>query len=246
VNRLNWSFARIHRTFVLLDIFGIAMGFLEAVVVVYVRQMNYPQGFGFPLSPLSAQTLSVEWLREIATIIMLVTTGIIAGKNYLEMFSYFLYSFAIWDISYYVGLKLLLNWPPSFLTWDLLFLIPVPWIGPVLAPIICSLTMIFPARCVVCLQKRGYAVKIELSEWGLILLGALVILCTFVWDYSKIIIQGGFLSGFWTLAKTERFQQIISQYKPTCYNWCLFALGETLILCALALIFRRTKRTSRR
>jgi len=163
---MNWSFAKIHRTFVLLGIFGIAMGFLEAIVVVYLRQIYYPQGFDFPLNPLSSKTLSVEWLREIATIIMLVTIGVIAGKNHLQKLSYFLYSFATWDIFYYVGLKLLLNWPPSFLTWDILFLIPVAWIGPVLAPITCSLTMILLAGCIVCLQERGYTVKIKLSEWG--------------------------------------------------------------------------------
>ena len=240
---MNWSFAKTHRTFVLLSIFGIAMGLLEAIVVVYLRQLYYPQGFDFPLSPLSPQMLSVEWLREIATIIMLVSIGIIAGKNYLQRFSYFLYSFAIWDIFYYVGLKLLLNWPPSFLTWDILFLIPVTWIGPVLAPIICSLMMILLAGSIVCLQERDYTVKIKLSEWGLILFGAFMIFCTFIWDYSRIIIQEGFLSSFWTLANNEYFQQIISQYKPTYYNWYLFAFGEILILCALTLMLRRTKST---
>lgn len=240
---MNWSFTKTHRTFVLLSIFGIAMGLLEAIVVVYLRQLYYPQGFDFPLSPLTPQMLSVEWLREIATIIMLVTIGIIAGKNYLQKFSYFLYSFAIWDIFYYVGLKKLLNWPPSFFTWDILFLIPVTWIGPVLAPIICSLTMILLAGSIVCLQERGYTVKIKLSEWGLILLGAFMIFCTFIWDYSKIIIQEGLLSSFWILANNEYFQQKISQYKPTYYNWYLFAFGEILILCALTLMLRRTKST---
>lgn len=239
---MNWSFAKIYRTFVLLGIFGMSMGFLEAIVVVYLRQIYYPQGFDFPLSPFSSEMLSVEWLREITTIIMLVTIAIIAGKNYLQRVSCFFYSFAIWDIFYYIGLKLLLNWPPSFLTWDILFLIPVIWVGPVLAPIICSLTMILFSGCIVYLQERDYTVKIKSFEWGLMLLGALMIFSTFIWDYSRIIIQEGLLSSFWTLADNQHFQQMISEYKPTYYNWRLFALGEILILSALALVLRRTSR----
>lgn len=243
VNRMKWSFVKSRRIFVLLGIFSLAMGILEAIVVVYLRAIYYPQGFEFPLSSISPQMLYVEFLREIATIIMLVTLAAIAGKNSLQKLSYFLYSFAIWDISYYIWLKQLLNWPPSFLTWDLLFLIPVAWIAPVLAPIVCSLTMILLAGCLVCLQERGYAVKIKFPEWGSMMLGAVIIFCTFIWDYSKIIVQGGFLSSFWTLAQNDHFQQIISQYKPTEYNWYLFALGEICILSALALIVKRTKTT---
>lgn len=199
------------RNFVLLSIFGIAMGFLEAIVVIYLRQIYYPQGFNFPLAPLSLQMFFVECLREICTIVMLISVGIITGKNYLQKFSYFIYTFAIWDIFYYVGLKLLLNWPPSFLTWDILFLIPLPWIGPVLVPIICSLTMIFLAGSIIWLQEKG-CTRVRLSELGLVLGGAFAIFYTF-----------------------------ISEYKPTCYNWRLFIFGEVLILCALVLMVKRTR-----
>ncbi len=232
---------KIHRYFVILSIFGIAMGFLEAIVVVYLRQIYYPNGFCFPLSPIPLKMLSVECLREITTIIMLAAAAFITGRNFLQNFFYFLYTFAIWDLFYYAGLKLLLNWPQSFLTWDILFLIPVVWIAPVLAPVICSLTMILLAGCVVFLQEKGYIVKLKLHEWGLILLGGFIIFFTFIWDYSQIIIQGGFLSSFLTLANNEHFQQIILRYEPTEYNWHLFALGEFFVLCALLLMLRRTK-----
>ena len=240
----NYKFTKNYQTFILLGIFGIAMGFLEAIVVIYLRQIYYPQGFDFPLNPFSSKIFLLEWLREASTITMLVIIGIIAGKNFLQKFSYFLYSFAIWDIFYYVALKLLLNWPQSFLTWYILFLIPVIWVGKVLAPIICSLTMITIAVSIVCLQKKGYKVKIKLYEWGLLLTGAFIIFCTFIWDYSKIIIQQNFLSNFWTLADNEHFIQIISQYKPTNYNWYLFCIGEIFILYALTLMIKRTISTS--
>ena len=235
------SFQKIHQTFIFLGVFGIAMGVLEAIVVVYLRQIYYPQGFDFPLSLLSPEMVLIEWLREIATIIMLVTIGIVAGKDNLQRFFYFLYSFAIWDIFYYAGLKLLLNWPPSFLTWDILFLIPIPWIGPVLAPIICSLTLILFAGSIIYLQERDFTLRIKIYEWGLTVLGALIILCTFIWDYCTIIIQNDFHTGFWSLLKNEFFWQIMSHYKPTYYNWYLFALGEVLILFTLIKVIKQLK-----
>ena len=236
---MNWSFAKIHWRLLILGIFAIAMGTLEAIVVVYIRQLYYPQGFDFPLTMLSL--LSMECCREAATIIMLAAVGIIAGKDNLQRFAYFLYAFAVWDIIYYAGLKVLLNWPSSFLTWDVLFLIPVPWIGPVLAPIISSLTMILFGGIIICLQEKGYIVKIKLWEWSLTFLGAFIILCSFVWDYSRIIIREYFSAGLAAEENTGRILKLILRYKPTHYNWSLFVLGEVLILCTLVLMCRRTR-----
>ncbi|MDD5582380.1 MAG: hypothetical protein PHS99_04100 [Candidatus Marinimicrobia bacterium] len=229
------------RNFLLLGIFGVAMGFLEAVVVVYLRQLYYPEGFLFPLKMMPSDILSAELIRELSTLVMLVVIGILAGKNFLQKFSYFLYTFAMWDIFYYVALKLFLNWPSSFLTWDILFLIPVTWVGPVLAPILCSLTMIFLAISVVFLQEKGYDAKFKVYEWIMILLGAFIIFYTFIYDYSKIIIQGGFLSRFWDLAKDDHFWHIISYYKPTSFQWLLFLVGEALIVLAIILMIKRTR-----
>ena len=130
------------------------------------------------------------------------------------------------------------------LTWDILFLSPVRWIGPVLAPVICSFTMVLFAGIIIFFQQRGYEVKIKLTEWVMILSGAITIFCTFIWDYSRVTIQQGFLSDFWNLANNEHFQHVISQYIPTYYNWYFFTFGEILILFALALIFRRAKSIS--
>ncbi len=236
------SFAKTQKTFFLVGIYSVAMGFLEAIVVIYLRLLYYPHGFDFPIQSFPSQMLSVEWLREIATIVMLLIIGLLAGKNHLQKLLYFLYSFGVWDIFYYIGLKLLINWPSSFLTWDILFLIPITWVGPVLAPIICSLTMIVLAESLVCLQEKGCSIKIRNSEWIALLSGAFLIFCTFILDYAKIIIQGGFLSDFWKLAENEIFQQIVSQYKPAYYNWYLFSAGELIILVSLIMIVRRAKK----
>jgi len=234
------SVSKINRTYITLGVFAIAMGFLEAIVVVYLRQIYYPLGFDFPLKLLSPQMLSVEWIREMATIIMLAAIGIISGKNNLQRLLLFLFTFAIWDIFYYVALKLFLDWPPSLLTWDLLFLIPLPWIGPVLAPVICSLTMIFMAVGLISFEKRGYEVKIKLPEWGLIFAGSFVILSTYLIDYSRIIFRSeGISSG------KKALQQSIDQFEPEYFNWWLFAVGEILILSALVMAFIRIRRDHR-
>jgi len=106
-----------------------------------------------------------EIFWEAATLIMLVGIGIIAGRNSSERFAWFLYSFAVWDIFYYVFLKLLLNWPESFMTWDILFLIPVTWVGPVIAPVIVSITMIAFALIILYSNQKSIPVTIKSSEW---------------------------------------------------------------------------------
>ena len=232
---------KVHRLFILIGVFAIAMGFLEAIVVVYLREIFYPQGFDFPLTILSPSMYSIELLREATTLVMLAIVGIIAGKNKLQKFSYFIYCFGVWDIFYYVGLKILIDWPSFLLTWDVLFLIPVPWVGPVLAPVICSLTMIFLAMCIVYPQEIGYEVSLTYREWSLISVGALIIFYSFIQDYTNIIVEGGFLENIWTLRKNENFNQIISEFIPTCYNWIMFAAGEILILLSIVLILVNVK-----
>lgn len=218
------------------------MGILEAVVVVYLRQIYYPLGFDFPLVPIPGRMLLIELVREIATIVMLVSVGMLAGRNTLQKFAYFLFSFGIWDIFYYIGLKIFLNWPSSLLTWDILFLIPVTWIGPVLAPVICSLTMILMSMCIVVPQEKGYEVRINLTEWFLIITGAFLIFLTFIWDYMKIIIQNDFLSELLTITESEKFWQVIKGYVPVYYNWYLFGLGEILILSAIVSFLKKLKK----
>ena len=220
------------KKFIPITVFAIAMGFLEAAVVVYLRQIYYPAGFSFPLNPhISQNILLIEWSREICTIVMLACVGIVAAENFVKRLCYFLFAFGVWDIFYYVGLKIFLNWPESLLTWDLLFLIPVPWVGPVLAPVICSLTMIFLAINVIFVEERyGVLLKGKFIDWLLAILGSLIIYATFTLDFTKLIITGGFITKFSTLATDVEFAKVVSLYKPQKFLWFPFILGELLIL----------------
>jgi hypothetical protein len=235
----------VQRNIILLTVFSIAMGLLESIVVVYLRQLYYPEGFGFPLKTMAPAGFSLECLRETSTVAMLVAASAVAGRTAYERFSYFLYSFGIWDIFYYVWLKVLLNWPPSLFTWDILFLIPVVWVAPVLAPLICAVTIIIFSGIILYLQNKGYPIKINPLEWSLISAGVLIIFLTFVWDYSRIILDAGLFAGFSLSAKDCPFQKVIDGYVPATYNWNLFFLGESLIICSIA-IFSRKMLTSNR
>ncbi len=228
-----------------LTVFAIAMGFLEAAVVVYLREIFYPEGFSFPLKLMTPHVLFTEYLREIATIVMLFSVSLLGGRNAPERFAIFLYSFGTWDIFYYLWLKVLLDWPPSLFTWDILFLIPVIWVAPVIAPVICSITMIGIAGCIIYRSQKGYQMSIRAYPCFALIAGALLIFITFIRDFSMIIIQEGFAGTLRTLPADPAFQKIIGQYVPNGFQWPLFIAGESLILISLILFCKGVdKKTS--
>lgn len=231
--------------FLWLAIFAIAMGFLEGIVVVYLRELYYPDGFEFPLRLMSSELVRAEWIREIATLVMLAGVGIIAGRNGLQRLFYALFAFGVWDIFYYVALHLFLGWPASLLTWDLLFLIPVSWLGPVLAPVINSVTMILMALLFIGRQESGYYVRLGISDWVLIISGALVILYTYLADYSHLLLDSGALGAMGDTAAGERFVEMITSYLPEDYRWPLFIVGEALILAATINVMIRSRKYSK-
>ena len=122
----------------LLAVFSIAMGFLEGVVVYYLRLLPPVQNsLAFPAVPNFPQKiLFVEQLREAATIIMLVSLALLIGKNRWQKIFVFTFAFSVWDLIYYASLYFLINWPMSLFEWDVVFLIPFPWILPVWVPVI--------------------------------------------------------------------------------------------------------------
>ncbi len=225
----------------IVTIFAIAMAFIETTVVVYLREIYYEGGFDFPLKGfIDPDILAIEWIREFSTIIMLVAIGVLAGKKIYEKIAYFILAFSVWDIFYYVFLKVLLNWPDSFLTWDILFLIPLPWISPVLAPLICCLILIILSMSIIYLNDKGYNVKISLKEWTLLIFGMLLVLYTWLYDYSKLIFSGGYGKEFFSLSENTEFYSVISNFVPQSYNWSVFWLGILLASLGVFFFFRRS------
>jgi hypothetical protein len=123
---------------ILLAIFGIAMAHLEGVVVVYLRKalgMAESASNKESIEKFPKRFLNIEMTREAATIIMLVVIAWLSGDTWIEKGVYFLWTFAFWDLFYYLSLYILIKWPPTYKTIDVLFLIPKPWIAPVWFPI---------------------------------------------------------------------------------------------------------------
>jgi hypothetical protein len=122
----------------LLAIFGIAMAHLEGVVVVYLRKalgMLDSESNKESVEKFPRRYLNIEMTREAATIIMLVVIAYLTGGSWIEKGVFFLWTFAFWDLFYYLSLYILIKWPPSLTTIDVLFLIPKPWIAPVWLPV---------------------------------------------------------------------------------------------------------------
>jgi len=213
------------RTVLALALFSTAFGYLEAAVVSYLRLLHEParQQFHpgrdpcalFPLLTLDQmratgaqqqRTLAIEIGREAATIVMLAAMAFAVAENASQWASAFVMAFGVWDITFYVFLKLLLGWPASLSTWDILFLIPVPWVGPVLAPVLVSAAMIAAGVWQLRNESRGRPIAIGRGNWAGITAGAVVIVVSFAADYRNIM-AGGI---------------------PHPFNWGLFGLGMTI------------------
>ncbi|HUB81144.1 MAG TPA: hypothetical protein VMB03_20215 [Bryobacteraceae bacterium] len=224
------------RTAVALFLFGIAFGYLEAAVVSYLRLLHeparlryYPHRPASELFPLltvdqlrasgaqQTRLLATEIGREAATLIMLAAIALAVARNAGQWAAAFVIAFGVWDIAFYVFLKMLLDWPASLWTWDILFLLPVPWVGPVLAPVLVSLVMIAAGICHLRAEARGDSMPIGAVRWTGILAGAAVIVFAFAMDYRNVL----------------------SAAMPNPFHWAIFGVGLLLGTASYAGAARR-------
>jgi hypothetical protein len=132
----------------LLTLYAVGMAYVESMVVVYLRRLLPPETeiSGFTLAELTELLKEraiyfEEQTREAATILMLVAVAVLSARPWRERVAAFLWCFAVWDIFYYVFLRVWLGWPRSIMDMDVLFLIPGPWVAPVLLPVAVSVCM---------------------------------------------------------------------------------------------------------
>jgi hypothetical protein len=203
-------------------IFGTAFGYLEAAVVSYLRLLHEPVrrrfypgrsvGELFPLltqeqiaagGPEQHKVLLTEVGREVATIVMLAGIALAVAENTAQWVAAFVITFGTWDITFYLFLRVLLGWPASLLTWDVLFIIPVVWAGPVLAPVLVSVAMITAGVCHLRRDANGQVVRLRARNWLGIVAGAAIIVVSFTLDYRNIMAGG----------------------MPHAFNWPVFGLG---------------------
>src|SRR5262249_38081804 len=124
-----------------------------------------------PMERLAEEGLShiawpaTELAREAATLLLLAAAALAVAHNFRQWFAAFVFVFGLWDLFYYVFLKVLLDWPASLLTWDILFLVPVPWVAPVLAPVLVASSMVAAGAVVLRRESYGRPVRLAWSHW---------------------------------------------------------------------------------
>jgi hypothetical protein len=215
---------------------GIAFGCVEAGVVLCLRsayeklhQQDYPQrqtGDLLPLVPLErlqAEGLSLtpqpatEYVREAATLLLLAAIALAVGRNVRQGLAAFVFVFGVWDLSYYAFLKAYLDWPSSLFTWDILFLLPVPWVAPVLAPCLAAAVMAIAGVLVLAREAAGRPVRAAWYHWLGMAAGGVLVVLAFCWDHENISAGG----------------------TPNPFHWPLFGLGLGLGVAAFGHALRR-------
>lgn len=223
-------------------IFAVAMAFLESAVVVYLRALYYPEGFSFPLKMMDERIMTTEALREAATLVMLFAAGAIATKSRITRFAVFIYVFAIWDIFYYIFLVLLLGWPKSPFTWDLLFLLPVIWVGPVIAPVINSLTMILLAVIILYYSTDDNTFHLTVLELVLLITGSLIIIYSYTQPYMSYMLERYPISALVRSQRNPGFLDYAAAFKPVKFNWFIYITGQLFFLWTIVHTFMRMRR----
>lgn len=175
-------------------IFAIAFAWVESAVVVYLRKIYFDGSFSFPIFTkwengryIFDELMPIELGREVATLVMLATVSAAAGKNAIQKFSFFMIAFGVWDIFYYVWLWVMVNWPESLMTWDLLFLIPLPWVGPVITPVLIALAMTVAGSLIFYYDEKGFEIRFNRYDWIIEFGCGLIMIIAFCWDWKNII-----------------------------------------------------------
>lgn len=197
-------------------IFAVAMGILEAICVVYIRKIIFPPDGNIANIAITDFNFTIEAIREAMTIIMLGTMSILAAYNFRTRLAMFFLAFGIWDILYYVGLSVLLNWPTSIMNWDTLFLIPIAWYSPVIVPVIISLYFIGGGIFIILHEGNGIKLKFNFIVILLQFLAFVVWFYSFIKD-SAMISETGY-------ANAE-------------YSWLFLVLGLLLGVGSLSISY---------
>jgi hypothetical protein len=203
-------------------IFAMAMAWVESAVVYYLRTMiNRIEPYQPNPLPIIGGLGPAEMVREAATLIMLLTVGILAGRNWRSRLGYAALAFGVWDIFYYVFLKVMCNWPRSLFDWDILFLLPLPWWGPVLAPVSIATLMILWGTLVSSWPIER--ARDEWKAWALNFLGVAVALYLFMADSIRAA-NGG----------VNALRNVL----PQSFNWPLFSVALLLMAAPVLQVIR--------
>jgi hypothetical protein len=207
-----------------LCIFAMAMAVLESAIVVHLRQIYYPGDIQriFPLATLLPRDFFIELFREAATVFMMLAAAVLTEKKkVMRVFACFVFMFGLWDIFYYIWLKVFINWPLTWLEWDILFLIPYVWVGPWICPVLISLAFVAWGAWII-ISDKNY--RFSAPALVLFISGCVLELTTFLLPGIQIVIKYGF-SGYMHLM-------------PGDFWWWLFIPGYLIMGAGFALTVR--------
>jgi len=202
-------------------LFAIAMAYIESATVVYIRRI-YDIGDLLLDIPLFDPTLApIEVGRELATLAMLLAVGWAVGKTFQSRLGFTLFTFGLWDIFYYLWLKLLIGWPNSLLSTDILFLVPLPWWGPVIAPMLIAYLMAISGITLILRAEGGHFIKPKTHEIVLLSVGVLVLLYSFMRE---------------ALHALPATAIELSALRPNAFPWLFYAIGFSIVIFGIVLM----------
>jgi hypothetical protein len=206
-------------------IFSIAMAWMESSTVVYLRTLvNRIEPYQQAPLPIINSLGVTEIIREAATLILLLTIGWLAGTSWRSRLGFFMAAFGVWDIFYYLFLKVIVGWPHSLFDWDVLFLIPLPWWGPVLSPILISVVLIFVGSLLAQNEINNGKLRFGKGAWSFHICG--ISMALYVFMAHSIEAVGKSNSGVENL--------------PIQFNWPLFILSIFFMLAPVFEVGMRT------
>jgi hypothetical protein len=192
--------------------FAIAMAWVEAASVFYIRALvNRVEPYQADPLPMHAALGSVELWREAATLVMIAAMGMLAGRTWRRRAGYAALAFGAWDIFYYVFLRLMSGWPRTLLDWDVLFLLPLPWWGPVLAPVSIALVMFLWGTLA---TQSGDDAPDARWPWALACAGIVLAFAVFMMDAVRALPDG---------------RDAVLRVLPTSFNWRVFCAALLLM-----------------
>jgi hypothetical protein len=201
-------------------LFAVAMAWVEAATVFYLRVMvDRVDPYQPNPLPMDGIVEPVELAREAATLVMLAAVGALAGRNVRTRLGYAAIAFGVWDVFYYVFLKLISGWPTSLFDWDVLFLLPLPWWGPVLAPVCIALLMIVWGTQVTGRAAGRAADPLASTAWRLNWLGVALALYVFMADSLRAAPHG-----------LDATRMVL----PAAFNWPVFLVALALMAAPVA------------
>jgi hypothetical protein len=199
-------------------VFAVAMAYVESAAVVYLRRVLGVTDLIRDMAPFDPQIARVELGRELATLIMIAALGWALGRSWQARWAFACYAFGLWDIFYYVWLKVLLGWPGSLLEPDILFLIPLPWWGPVLSPVLIAILAVAGGAMAVRIDDRGWAIRPGSARWAAFLAGTFTVLYAFMAD---------------AIAALPASAEELGRLKPTAFLWPVYLIGFALMVWAV-------------